>query len=56
MGDFDPNKESEAKWDAINNKVKEKMGEQNFDKAVANYDVIRNIQGTKVMRELHPKK
>ncbi len=56
MADFDPNKERDAKWDAVNKKVKDKMGEQQFDKAVANYDDIRNLQGTKLMRELHVKK
>ena len=55
MADFDPNKERQAKWDAIQKKLKDNMGEQ-FDKTVANYDVIRNLQGTKVMRELHLKK
>ena len=55
MAVFDPDKERDAKFEAINNKVKEKMGEQ-YDKTVANYDVIRNLQGTKVMRELHLKK
>lgn len=56
MGDFDPNKDRDAKWAAVNKKVKEKMGDQEFDKAVANYDVIREMKGTKVMRELNIKK
>lgn len=56
MADFDPNKERDAKWDAINNKVKEKMGEEKFEKVVANYDEIRDLQGTKLLRELHVKK
>jgi hypothetical protein len=56
MGEFDPNKEREAKWDAINKKVKEKMGDQKFDTVVANYDDIREMIGTKLMRELHLKK
>ena len=56
MGEFDPNKEREAKWDAINKKVKEKMGDQEFDTVVANYDDIREMIGTKIMREIHLKK
>jgi hypothetical protein len=56
LGDYDPNKEREAKWDAINKKVKEKMGDQEFDTVVANYDDIREMIGTKVMREIHLKK
>lgn len=54
MADFDPNKERKAKFDAIQKKIKDKMGEQ-FDKTVDNYDVIRDIQGTKTMREIHLK-
>jgi len=56
MGEFDPNKEREAKWDAINKKVKEKMGDQEFDNVVANYDDIREMIGTKIMREIYLKK
>ena len=55
MADFDPDEARDAKWDAIEKKVRDKMGEQ-FDKTVANYDEIRNLLGTKVMREIHPKK
>lgn len=56
LGVFDPNEERETKWDAINKKVKEKMGDQEFDTVVANYDDIRTLIGTKVMREIHLKK
>jgi len=56
MGEFDPNEEREAKWDAINKKVKEKMGDKEFDTVVANYDDIREMIGTKLMREIHIKK
>ena len=55
LADFDPNKEREAKWDAINKKIKDAMG-GSFDKVVKNYDAIREMKGTKVMRELHLKK
>lgn len=27
-----------------------------FDSTVTNYDMIRNLQGTKIMREIHLKK
>lgn len=52
---FDPDKDRKAKWDAINKKVREKMGDK-FDAVVKNYDNIRDMIGTKVMRELHLKK
>ena len=55
MADFDPDPGKKAKWDAIQKKMKDAMGDQ-FDKTVANYDVIREMHGTKVMRELHLKK
>ena len=56
MGEFDPNEEREAKWDTINKKVKDKMGDQEFDNVVENYDDIREMIGTKLMREIHIKK
>ena len=52
---FDPDKDRAAKWDAINKKVREKMGDK-FDAVVKNYDKIRDMHGTKVMREKHLKK
>lgn len=52
---FDPDKDRKAKWDAINKKVREKMGDK-FDTVVKNYDNIRDLYGSKVMRELHLKK
>ena len=55
MADFDPNKDRQAKWDAIEKKVKDAMGDK-FDTVVKNYDAIREMKGTKIMRELHLKK
>jgi len=52
---FDPDKDRKAKWDAINKKVRDAMGDK-FDAVVKNYDNIREMHGTKVMRELHLKK
>lgn len=55
MSQFDPNKEREAKFDAIQKRVQERMGEK-FQKTVENYDDIRNLLGSKLMREIHLKK
>lgn len=55
MADFDPNKEREAKYDAIEKKIKDKMGDK-YDMTITNYDAIRNLQGSKLMREIHLKK
>lgn len=55
LASFDPDQGAKAKWDAIEKKVRDAMGDK-FDKVVKNYENIRDIQGTKVMRELHLKK
>jgi hypothetical protein len=55
MAVFDPNEQRDAAFDAIEKKVREKMGD-NFDATVTNYDSIRNLMGTKLMREIHLKK
>ena len=55
MADFDPNKDREAKFDAIEKKIKDKMGDD-YDATITNYDDIRNLLGTKLMREIHLKK
>ena len=55
MADFDPNKDREAKWDAIDKKIKDAMGDK-YDAVVKNYDAIREMKGTKIMRELSLKK
>ena len=56
MATFDPNKQRDDAFDAIQEKVKAKMGDKEFDTTVTNYDTIRDLMGTKVMRELHLKK
>jgi hypothetical protein len=55
MATFDPNKERDAKFDAIEKKIKDKMGDE-YDVTITNYDDIRDLLGTKVMREIHLKK
>ena len=55
MSVFDPDKEREAKYDAIEKKIKDKMGDK-YDMTITNYDAIRNLQGSKLMREIHLKK
>jgi hypothetical protein len=56
MATLDPDKQREEAFDAIQKKVQDKMGEKEFDATVINYDSIRDLQGTKLMRELHLKK
>ncbi len=55
MGNFDPDKEREAKFDAIQKSIKDKMGDE-FQKTVTNYADMREMMGTKMMREIHLKK
>ena len=56
MATLDPDKQREEAFDSIQKKVQDKMGEKEFDATVTNYDSIRDLQGTKLMRELHLKK
>lgn len=56
LASLDPNKQREDAFDAIQKKVQDKMGEKEFDATVINYDSIRDLQGTKTMREIHLKK
>jgi hypothetical protein len=51
MAAYDPDPERDAKSDEIEKKVKESM-EGKYDETVANYESIREIYGTKVMREI----
>ena len=53
---FDPDKDRDAKWDALNKKVRDKLGDEKFKAVVKNYDEIREMKGTKIMREQHLKK
>ena len=55
MADMDPSPDSQAKWDAIDKYMRDAMGDK-YDMTVKNYDNIRTMMGTKVMRELHLKK
>lgn len=55
MAAFDSDKEREAKFNAIEKKIKDEMGDK-YQTTITNYDNIRNLQGTKVMREIHLKK
>jgi len=54
MAVFDPNPEREAKWDAIQEKVKKTMKGE-FDGTVKNYETLRKLYGTKLMREIYLK-
>lgn len=54
MAVFDPNPEREAKWDAIQEKIKEAMSGE-FDGTVKNYETLRKLYGTKLMREIYLK-
>jgi hypothetical protein len=55
LATFDPNKQRDDAFDAIEKKVRDKMGDK-FDATVTNYENIRDLQGTKIMREIHLKK
>jgi hypothetical protein len=55
MAALDPDETKRAKYEAISNKIKEKMGDK-YDKTISNYDQIRNLLGTKLMREKYLKK
>lgn len=55
MAEFDPDKARDEKFDAIEKKIKDKMGEE-YEMTITNYDDIRNLLGTKIMREIHLKK
>jgi hypothetical protein len=54
MAVFDPNPEREAKFDAIQEKIKKSM-EGEFDGTVKNYETLRKLYGTKLMREIYLK-
>jgi hypothetical protein len=55
MASFDPDETRDAKFDAIEKKIRENMGD-NYDATITNYNDIRDLLGTKVMREIHVKK
>ena len=51
---FDPDPAREAKMNEIEKRVRDAMGEE-FQKTVASYSTMRDINGTKVMREIYLK-
>jgi hypothetical protein len=55
MASFDADEQRDAKFDAIEMRIKDKMGED-YDATITNYDDIRDLMGTKIMREIHLKK
>ncbi|OGU81975.1 MAG: hypothetical protein A2W11_00940 [Ignavibacteria bacterium RBG_16_35_7] len=55
MASLDPNKEREEKFDAIEKKIRDNMGDK-YEMTITNYDDIRDLLGTKLMREIHLKK
>jgi hypothetical protein len=55
MAAFDPDDTRESKFEAIEKKIRDNMGDE-YDMTITNYDDIRDLMGTKVMREIHLKK
>jgi hypothetical protein len=51
MAALDPNPERREKMQAIQKSIKEKMGDK-FDETVGKYDNIRDLFGSKLMREI----
>lgn len=51
MAALDPNPSRKAKWDEIQKKISSNMKEE-FEKTVSNYENIRELFGTKLMREI----
>lgn len=54
MAVFDPDEKRDAAFDAIEKKIRDKMGDK-YEMTVTNYDNIRDLLGRKMMRELHLK-
>ena len=54
MSVFDPDAKRDAAFDKIEKMVRDKMGDK-YQMTVDNYDEIRDLLGTKVMREIHLK-
>jgi hypothetical protein len=52
---LDPDESRDAKFDAIEKKIRDKMGAK-YESTITNYDDIRDLLGTKLMREIHLKK
>ena len=51
MASLDPDPERDSKFDAMEEKIKESM-KGKYDETVTNYENLRQIYGTKVMREI----
>ena len=51
MAAFDPDPERDAKLDAMEEKIKESM-EGKYEETIVNYEKLRQIYGTKLMREI----
>jgi len=54
MADLDPDKDRDAKWDAIDKMIRDKMGDE-YQQTIDNYDNIRELLGSRLMREIHHK-
>ena len=55
FGDYDPDPEKDAKWDAIQEKMISELSKESFDETIAMYGDIREFLGVKVMREIELK-
>jgi len=54
MAALDPDQVRDKKWEAIDNKIKDKMKEE-YQKTIQNYETIREWFGAKLMREIYLK-
>lgn len=55
MAAFDPDDTRDSKFNAIEKKIKDEMGDK-YEATITNYDEIRDLLGTKMMREIYLKK
>jgi len=54
LASLDPDETRDAKFDAIEKRIKDKMGDK-YQSTITNYEEIRQLQGTKIMREQYLK-
>jgi hypothetical protein len=54
LASLDPDPVRDKKWDAIEKKIKDKMQDE-YQKTISNYEVIRQWFGRKIMREIYLK-
>ena len=52
FGTFDPDPERKKKFDAIQKKLMDEMGEDKMDATVTSYSDMRKMMGTKTFREI----